>query len=183
MELSEKDMFREAEYRLVPLIQMAPADYNPRYDLKPGDIAYERLKKSVLRFGLVQPIVWNEQTGHIVGGHQRFKILKDLGAESVMCPVVNKTLEDEIASNLAMNKAQGRWENDLLRAMFEQMDRDAIDYEAIGYDPDEVDHLFTQIDQLDDDEIFDFDQEPEKKEPMIQCPHCGQKFVERDNRA
>lgn len=183
MELSEKDMFREAEYRLVPLIQMAPADYNPRYDLKPGDIAYERLKKSVLRFGLVQPIVWNEQTGHIVGGHQRFKILKDLGAESVMCAVVNKTLEDEIASNLAMNKAQGRWENDLLRAMFEQMDRDAIDYEAIGYDPDEVDHLFTQIDQLDDDEIFDFDQEPEKKEPMIQCPHCGQKFVERDNRA
>jgi len=81
-----------------------------------------------------------------------------------------------------MNKASGKWEYTLLREMFESMDRAAIDYEAIGFDPDEVDHLFAGLDQLDDEEIFDLELEPEKKKPMIKCPCCGEKFVERDNR-
>ena len=183
MDTSERDLFQEAQYVEVPLADMKPAEYNPRLDLKPGDIAYERLKKSVIRFGLLQPIVWNQRTGNIVGGHQRYKILVEMGAEKVMCAVVDKSLEDEMAANAAMNKASGRWENTLLKEMFESMDRATIDYDAIGFDQEEVDHLFTQLDQLDDDEIFDFDMEPEKKEPMVKCPHCGKKFVERDNRA
>lgn len=178
----DKQLFREAEYRLVPVDQMKPAPYNPRFDLKPGDIAYERLKRSIIRSGLIQPIVWNSQTGNIVGGHQRFKILCEMGATEIMCAVVNKSLDDEMAANIAMNKASGKWEYTLLREMFESMDRAAIDYEAIGFDPDEVDHLFAGLDQLDDEEIFDLELEPEKKKPMIKCPCCGEKFVERDNR-
>lgn len=175
--------FHEAEYKVVPLANMTPAEYNPRLDLKPGDIAYDRLKKSVIRYGLLQPIVWNSRTGNIVGGHQRFKILQEMGATEVMCAVVDKSLEDEMAANIAMNKARGRWENDLLRDMFESMDRATIDYDALGFDPEEVDHLFTQLDQLDDGDIFDTDMEPEKKPPMVTCPHCGKKFEERENRA
>ncbi|MDD2300189.1 MAG: hypothetical protein PHU69_11195 [Fermentimonas sp.] len=30
-------------------------------------------------FGYVEPIVWNEETGNIVGGHQRYKILLEAG--------------------------------------------------------------------------------------------------------
>ncbi len=176
-------VFHEAKYMEVALADMKPAEYNPRIDLQPGDIAYERLKKSVIRYGLLQPIVWNQRTGNIVGGHQRYKILTEMGAEKVICAVVDKSLEDEMAANAAMNKASGRWENSLLKEMFESMDRAVIDYEAIGFQPEEIDHLFTEIDQLDDDEIFDSDMEPDKKEPMVKCPHCGKKFVERDNRA
>jgi len=52
-----------------------PAAYNPRKDLKPGDPDYEKLKKSIDTFGYVEPLVWNNRTGNLVGGHQHFKIL------------------------------------------------------------------------------------------------------------
>ena len=51
------------------------AIYNPRKDLKPGDAEYEKLKRSIEEFGYVEPVIWNEQTGNIVGGHQRAKVL------------------------------------------------------------------------------------------------------------
>lgn len=67
------------EIKKMKLDLLKPADYNPRMDLQPGDPEYENLKQSIQRFGHVQPIVWNESTGHIVGGHQSLKVLRDLG--------------------------------------------------------------------------------------------------------
>ena len=55
----------------MPIDRLKPAKYNPRKDLKPGDPAYEKIKRSLHDFGYVDPIVWNEVTGNIVGGHQR----------------------------------------------------------------------------------------------------------------
>lgn len=176
-------VYTEASYEEVVLADMNPAPYNPRYDLQPGDLAYERLKKSIIKSGLIQPIVWNRQTGNIISGHQRYKILVAMGAEKVICAVVEKTPEKEMAANLAMNKAAGRFENVLLKKMFEKLDRDTTDYEAMGFDEDEVDHLLTGLDELADfDGIFDPTLEPEPKPAMVRCPHCGQKFEERDNR-
>ena len=40
-------------------------------------------------FGYVEPIVWNKRTGNIVGGHQRYKILIDMGMQEVDCVVVD----------------------------------------------------------------------------------------------
>ena len=73
----------------MPIDQLKPAKYNPRKDLKPGDPAYEKIKRSLHDFGYVDPIVWNEVTGNIVGGHQRYKVLKDEGATEVDCVVVH----------------------------------------------------------------------------------------------
>lgn len=36
------------------------ADYNPRKDLQPGDPEYESLKKSIKRWGVVEPIIWKD---------------------------------------------------------------------------------------------------------------------------
>ena len=58
---------------------LIPAEYNPRKDLKPGDPEYEKLKRSIEQFGYVEPVIWNKTTGHIVGGHQRLKVLIDMG--------------------------------------------------------------------------------------------------------
>ena len=66
----------------VPVSAIKPAQYNPRKDLKPGDQAYEKLKRSMTEFGYVEPIVWNEETGNIVGGHQRYKILLEAGTRN-----------------------------------------------------------------------------------------------------
>jgi len=37
-----------------------PAAYNPRKDLKPGDPEYDKLKKSIIEFDMVEPLVWNK---------------------------------------------------------------------------------------------------------------------------
>lgn len=50
--------------RIVPIDQINAAAYNPRVDLQPGDPEYEKLKHSIEEFGYVEPIVWNERTGH-----------------------------------------------------------------------------------------------------------------------
>ena len=66
------------------ITDLIPADYNPRKDLKPGDPDYEKLKHSMKEFGYVDPIIWNQQTGRVVGGHQRLKILQNEGIKDCL---------------------------------------------------------------------------------------------------
>ena len=70
------------------LSELRPADYNPRKALTPEDKEYQDIKRSIEKFGYVDPIIWNEVTGNIVGGHQRFKVLKAEGATEIACVVV-----------------------------------------------------------------------------------------------
>ena len=49
--------------------KLAPADYNPRKDLKPGDPEYEKLKRSLSEFGYVEPVIWNKTTACIFSEH------------------------------------------------------------------------------------------------------------------
>ena len=60
------------------LSDLIPADYNPRKALRPGDSEYEKLKRSIEEFGLVEPLIWNERTNRLVGGHQRLTVMRDL---------------------------------------------------------------------------------------------------------
>lgn len=90
------------EIRKMKLDLLQPADYNPRVDLRPGDPEYESLKKSIVRFGHVQPIVWNENTGHMVGGHQSLKVLQDIGRKEAECVIVHMSESEEKALNIAL---------------------------------------------------------------------------------
>ena len=69
----------------ISIDKLKPAKYNPRKDLKPGDPAYEKIKRSLHDFGYVDPVIWNEVTGNIVGGHQRYKVLKAEGVTEIDC--------------------------------------------------------------------------------------------------
>jgi len=178
-----KNMIKEAEYRVVKFSDMHPAYYNPRFDLKPGDIGYEQLRASVIELGMLQPIVWNEHTGNIVGGEQRFKVLSEMGATEAICAVVKiLSIEDEKAANLALNEAHGQWEDELLQDMVASMDTSNIDPMTMGFTKDELEHIATGLDTLHEEGIFDMTLEPEKKPAMVKCPHCGKKFEEADNR-
>lgn len=94
-----------------------PAAYNPRKDLKPGDAEYEHIKNSIDTFGYIDPIIWNKRTGNIVGGHQRFKILKAQGVKEIECVVVDYDETTEKAANASLNKAQGDWDMTKLDAL------------------------------------------------------------------
>jgi len=51
----------------------------------------------------VEPIVWNERSGHVVGGHQRLKVLEREGAKTTKVVVVDLDPEREKALNVALN--------------------------------------------------------------------------------
>ncbi len=87
--------------------KLNPAKYNPRKDLNPGDPEYEKLKKSMETFGYVEPIIWNKQTSHVVGGHQRLKILQQQGQTEIDCVVVQMDEAEEKALNVALKKISG----------------------------------------------------------------------------
>ena len=80
------------EIQRIPVARLNPAAYNPRVDLKPGDKEYEKLKRSIGEFGYVEPVIWNRQTGNVVGGHQRLKVLLDMGQTEIDCVVVDLDL-------------------------------------------------------------------------------------------
>lgn len=144
----------EMKISKVSVSDMKPAKYNPRKDLKPGDPAYEKLKRSMTEFGYVEPIIWNQQTGNIVGGHQRFKILVEQGHSEVECVMVDLPPEREKALNVALNKVTGDWEFEALADLLKELDEKDFDVTLTGFDAAEIDDLFSQVhnkDATDDD--------------------------------
>ena len=124
--------------------ELLPADYNPRKDLKPGDVEYEKLKRSIEQFGYVEPVIWNKATGRVVGGHQRLKVLMDLGFTEVDCVVVELPDEKEKALNVALNKISGDWDKDKLALLISDLQGADFDVSLTGFDPAEIDDLFKQ---------------------------------------
>ena len=145
---------------------LIPADYNPRKDLKPGDAEYEKLKRSIEQFGYVEPVIWNKTTGFVVGGHQRLKVLLDMGITEVECVVVEMDAEKEKALNIALNKISGEWDKDKLALLIADLQGADFDVSLTGFEPAEIDSLFkdAQQDKVKDD---DFDVEAELKAPVI----------------
>jgi len=47
------------------------------------------LSASIARFGYVEPIVWNERSGHVIGGNQRYAVLLRAGVKKAKMVVVN----------------------------------------------------------------------------------------------
>ena len=146
--------------------ELIPADYNPRKDLKPGDAEYEKLKRSLEEFGYVEPVIWNKQTGNIVGGHQRWKVLQDVGITEIECVVVDMDAEKEKALNIALNKISGDWDKDKLALVIADLQGTDFDVSLTGFEPGEIDDLFkdTLQDGVKED---DFDVDEELKKPPI----------------
>lgn len=127
----------------VPIDKINPAPYNPRRDLSKKDKSYKDLEKSLNEFGNVEPLIWNKQTGNLVGGHQRLRILKDRGETEVEVSVVDLPLEKEKALNLALNKISGDWDNNKLAELFAEFDDSYLDLTGFGMN--EVDSLLSSL--------------------------------------
>jgi len=147
-------------------VDLLPADYNPRKDLKPGDAEYEKLKRSIEQFGYVEPVIWNKATGRVVGGHQRLKVLMDMGITEVDCVVIEMSDEKEKALNIALNKISGDWDKDKLALLISDLQGTDFDVSLTGFEPEELDDLFkdTLKDGIHDD---DFDVDEELKKPTM----------------
>lgn len=128
--------------RTMLLQDLFPADYNPRKALQAGDAEYDKLKRSIEQFGYVEPIIWNEQTKTVVGGHQRLTVLKDMGVTEVDVVVVSFDRTKEMALNVALNKISGEWDDAKLQALFQDLEGEGFDTSLTGFDAVEIEDLF-----------------------------------------
>jgi ParB-like chromosome segregation protein Spo0J len=118
--------------------------YNPRINLKSTDKEYIKLKNSIEHFGYVEPLVVNKRNNIIIGGHQRLKVLKDLGYKNIDIVYVDLNDADEKALNIALNKISGDWDAEKLEDLLRELNLDnSIDIELTGFDKDEIDKLFN----------------------------------------
>ncbi len=129
----------------IPIDRLNAATYNPRVDLKPGDPEYEKLRRSIESFGYVEPIVWNERTGNIVGGHQRYKILRARGDPAVEVSVVDLDEQQERLLNLALNKVSGRWDEEALARLLDELQAGGAELDLSGFEADEITELIDRL--------------------------------------
>lgn len=153
-----------SEMRKVPISKLNPAPYNPRIALTPADREYQAIKASIDSFGYLDPIVWNERTGNIVSGHQRYQILKDEGKKEIEVVVVDFDIDKEKACNLAMNKAVGLWDDDKLNELLEEMKETPWNMEDFGFE-----NLSFNWDGVSDPDESNYD---EPKKELLECPAC-----------
>jgi hypothetical protein len=106
----ESQRFNKDNLKRIPLASMKPAPYNPREITAQ---AYEALKSVVEEFGIVEAIVWNQRSGNIVGGHQRYRLLRESNQADAWAFVVDLDEAEEMALNLALNNpnAQGTFKH------------------------------------------------------------------------
>jgi hypothetical protein len=141
----------------VKLSEMSPAVYNPR---AMKEEARDGLSNSMKSFGILQYIVWNKRTGNIVGGHQRYDILKKEGVDEVEAIVVDLDDENEVALNATLNnpEIQGQW-NDFAE-------------DVIKYIEGNTKELY---DSLRFNELYDMLSDNKTKKPsskVVSCPCC-----------
>jgi len=148
------------EIRVVPIGLLIPAPYNPRKDLQPEDPQYIKIKRSLEEFDIVTPLVWNERSGHVVGGHQRLKVLKDLKRTEVEVSVVDLDIVKEKALNVALNNIEGEWDNLKLRDLLN--DLQPMDVLLTGFDQRELEAMNTSMDEF--NPMAEWDGMPEFKQ-------------------
>ena len=118
------------------------APYNPRYL---SERARVKLKESLQRVGLVQPIVWNRRTGNIVGGHQRLKQIDALEGKqdySLTVAVLDVDEKRERELNVLLNNQEvaGEWDMEKLKALLQE----EVDLLNTGFDQAEFMKMFGE---------------------------------------
>jgi ParB family chromosome partitioning protein len=118
------------------------AEYNPR---KISEKEKENLKKSIKEFGLVNPIIINnneERKNIVISGHQRITVAKEIGIKEV--PIIKVDLNEtrEKILNIALNKISGEFDEDKLISTLETINdenEDSLGY--TGFSTEELNYL------------------------------------------
>lgn len=103
----------------INISKLKTAEYNPR-DITKNH--YAKLKASIETYGILQPLIVNTNGSRrnvIIGGHQRFKIAKELGIEELPVKFLNLNYNRERKLNLSLNKNTGHFDKDILANEFE----------------------------------------------------------------
>lgn len=136
--------FQKFTTREVHRSELKNADYNPR---QITDEAKLRLREAMGKVGLVQPVVWNERSGNIVGGHQRIRQLDALEGSGDYRLTVSVVDVDEVRErelNILLNNPEvcGDWD---LPKLQDLLDFEGLDAANAGFDQAELLRLFGEV--------------------------------------
>lgn len=133
--------------------KIKPAEYNPRYMT---DETLNTLKENIQHFGLVDPIIINLKNNQIIGGHQRYKIMKQLNKTELNMIRLGdiawifdentlNTLNpnDEKTLNISLNKINGIWDNTKLDAILNELNN--IDLKLAGFEDIEIPNISLEL--------------------------------------
>lgn len=149
------------EFKKIKISNLIHAEYNPRVDLKPGDKEFEKIKGSITEFGYVEPIIVNSDMT-IIGGHQRSKVLKELGYTEIDCVVIEVDKTKEKALNIALNKITGEWDLPALAHLLDELKAENYNIELTGVDFKEAEKLWDEFMPKDEQEEEDIPDVPEE---------------------
>lgn len=110
--MSEISKYQKFEAKTINRSEIKNADYNPR---RIGEAEAKLLKKSLKTHGLVDTLIFNKQTGNLVGGHQRLAQLDSLenGTDyALTVSVIDVPLKKEKEINLMLNNPNAQGEYD-----------------------------------------------------------------------
>lgn len=157
------------------------ANYNPR---KISERAAVALKRNIKSIGLIGGLVWNEQTGNLVSGHQRLTLLDvlqkyDGSSETdylVKVEKVNLDLKTEKEQNIFMNSktVQGEFDNDILAGLLNE-----IDTNLAGLDDSDINMIIAES------PMFDFGSNEDVKDDIKEMdrPYEERKQIMKDMKA
>jgi hypothetical protein len=164
---------KEWKVESVPVDDVIPMPDNERFIEQRN---MEGLKHSLRRFGLVELPIYNKRTKHLIGGHQRFYSMKEMGAEIIDMLVVDMDEEEELAANLTMNnpEIQGDFTAGTVDLLNELELKDKDMFQSLNMDvlKKEVEKLVPKVPTLPNADLPlpnpDFDSV---------CPCCGHKWT------
>lgn len=134
--------FQKFETATIRRSQIAGAPYNPRRITAKAKL---KLRETLEKVGLVQPVVWNKRSGTLVGGHQRLEQIDALeGGRDYELTVavidVDERREKELNVLLNNPEVSGDWD---LTKLQELVNGD-IDLGNTGFDLGDVMQLFGE---------------------------------------
>lgn len=123
------------------------AEYNPRMI---SDKDLSSLKRSLEKFGFIQPVVINKDLT-VISGHQRIRAWHEMKHDTVPTIQLDITQKEEKALNLAMNKIGGEWDTEKLFSIMNEL-RVTDELEFTGFDEKEVSKILDQFIEEDEEE-------------------------------
>jgi hypothetical protein len=148
---------------------------NPKNPNKHSDRQIELLAKNIEHHGFRHPIIVSKRSGFIVAGHARLAASLKLGLTEV--PIDHQDFENEAAEYLFLvsdNKLAELADHDdaFMIETIKELDLGEMDFELLGMD----DFELPNFEPASEDEQGKLD---ELKIKIMECPHCGQTFEEK----
>ncbi len=168
---------------------------NPKNPRTISDAKLEQLKKALHEFGDLSAIVFNRKTKHLVGGHQRTRVLDsdcevtitknyskptrtgtvaegyvDVHGERYAYREVSWPKHKEMAANIAANKGAGEWNVEELTHWMKELGSFDVDFDLD----------LTMFDEKEQKRFGTHEQKATSTKGVSrlehQCPNCGFTF-------